>query len=140
METAEAWKILGASDVAILGTVDAHHGVHLVPVVFTPVSQSRVYVAVDDKPKSSRELRRLANIRADARVTLLVDDYDDDWSQLWWVRVNGSATVTTSIAPEVEAMHRSRYLQLEGQALGPWITIEVDGVSGWRAAPRLRRA
>lgn len=133
MDSQEAWSRIIESRVAVLGTVDPEHGAHLVPVVFTPVSNSRVFMAVDDKSKSSRNLRRLSNIEADARVTLLVDHYNDDWSHLWWVRVTGSAFVTASIDPSVEAMHRSRYSQLEHHELGPWITIEVDSVSGWAA-------
>ena len=39
------------------------------------------------KAKSGGRLQRLVNLEADARCVLLVDHYDDDWSQLWWVRV-----------------------------------------------------
>lgn len=47
--------------------------------------------AVDGKPKSTMALRRLDNIAANPRVSLVVDHYDDDWSQLWWVRADGVA-------------------------------------------------
>lgn len=135
MDNQEAWRRLIESYVAVLGTVDPTHGIHLVPVVFTPFEDSHVYVAVDSKPKSSRRLRRLSNIEADPRVTLMADGYDDDWSQLWWVRINGRAVVTESIDPAIETIHRSRYNQLEGHQLGPWITVEVDAVSAWAGRP-----
>ena len=135
MDSREAWNRFIEARLASLGTVDPKHGVHLVPVVFTPFENSHVYVAVDSKPKSSRRLRRLSNIEADPRVTLMADSYDDDWSRLWWVRITGHAVVTESIDPAIETMHRSRYSQLEGQQLGPWITVEVDAASGWAARP-----
>ncbi len=82
--------------VARMATVSSDGDPHLVPVVFAVVDDT-IYTAVDDKPKTTRRLRRLANIAATGRVSLLVDHYDDDWAQLWWVRVDGSAQV---ISPE----------------------------------------
>ena len=135
MDRSTAWARLTESRVGVLGTVDPEYGPHLVPVVFTPVADSQVFIAVDDKPKLSRALRRLSNIEADPRVTLLVDHYHDDWSRLWWVRVSGTGSVIASIDPTTEALHRSRYSQLAGQQLGPWIVIKVNDVTGWAAGP-----
>lgn len=116
---------------AVLGTVDRDRGVHLVPVVYTMVGDARIVIAVDSKPKRSRRLRRLANIEADPRVSLLVDEYDDDWRRLWWVRADGRASVRERIESEVEAAHRMRYPQLAGHQLGPWIDMAIESVSGW---------
>ena len=52
-----------------------------------------VYSAVDGKPKSTLALRRLDNVRAHPATTLLVDHYADDWSTLWWIRLDGRARV-----------------------------------------------
>ena len=81
-----------AAKVARLATVTPDGPPHLVPIVFA-VAESTVYTAVDGKPKTSQRLRRLANIEANPRVSILVDHYDDDWSQLWWVRADGIATI-----------------------------------------------
>ena len=62
----------------------------LVPCCFALVDDT-VYSAVDAKPKSTLALQRLANVRAHPRSRLLVDHYAEDWSTLWWVRVDGSA-------------------------------------------------
>lgn len=118
---------------AVLGTVDPDRGVHLVPVVFTMIGDDRIVIAVDSKPKRSRQLRRLANIEADPRVSLLVDEYDADWRRLLWVRADGHASVREHIESAVERDHRERYPQLEGHDLGPWIDIEVESISGWSA-------
>ena len=62
------------------------------PVVFA-LADGQVLMAVDFKPKRSPRLRRLDNIAATGRVSLLVDEYDENWAALWWVRVDGSAIV-----------------------------------------------
>lgn len=56
------------------------------------MDDSTIVSAIDGKPKSTMALRRLDNIAANPRVSLIVDHYDDDWLQLWWVRVDGEAT------------------------------------------------
>ena len=48
-------------------------------------------------------LRRLDNVRAHPAVSLLVDHYDDDWTQLWWVRVDGAAAVVRGRAPSTQS-------------------------------------
>lgn len=124
---------LASSVSGVLGTVDPERGIHLVPVTFTLVAPDRVVIAVDSKPKRTRRLRRLANIEADPRVSLLVDEYDNDWRRLWWVRVDGRASVREIVEESVEREHRSRYPQLRAHTLGPWIDIEIRSISGWSA-------
>lgn len=134
MDNEHAWRRLASARSGVLGTLDRDHGIHLVPVVYTPLDGSTIVIAVDAKPKRSRRLRRLDNIERDPRVTLLVDHYASDWSALWWVRVDGHASVRESVEPHVERRHRDRYPQLEGHALGPWIDISVEAISGWSAS------
>ena len=78
--------------VARLATLDADGRAHLVPIVFV-LDGETLYTAVDDKPKAARTLRRIENARARPDVTVLVDHYEDDWRQLWWVRLRGRARV-----------------------------------------------
>ena len=75
-----------------MATVTPDGRPHLVPVVFA-VHEEVIYTAVDAKPKTTQRLRRLANIERNPQVTLLVDHYDEDWTQLWWVRADGVATI-----------------------------------------------
>jgi PPOX class probable F420-dependent enzyme len=81
-----------AARVARLATVTAGGRPHVVPVCFV-LAGDVIYSAVDAKPKSTSALRRLDNVRANPRVSLLVDHYADDWSQLWWIRVDGEARI-----------------------------------------------
>jgi PPOX class probable F420-dependent enzyme len=92
MSGAQARVRFAAAPVARLATADAAGVPHLVPIVFALVADS-LYFVIDEKPKSTTELRRLVDIRANPRVSVLVDRYDDDWDKLWWARADGSARV-----------------------------------------------
>jgi PPOX class probable F420-dependent enzyme len=119
--------------VARLATVDENAQPHLVPVCFELV-EDRIVSVVDAKPKSTRELRRLANIRAHPRVSLLVDEYDDDWTRLWWVRADGAARVVESGADSEAAVAAltAKYPQYEEQPPGgPVVEVTVDRWVGW---------
>ena len=78
--------------VARLATVSGDGSPHLVPIVFA-LHGDRLISAVDRKPKQSVALRRLDNIAANPFVSVLVDEYDDDWKTLWWARADGWAHV-----------------------------------------------
>ena len=123
------------SPVAMLATVGGEGVPHVVPVVFA-VHDNVVYTAVDAKRKSTRRLRRLANIEDNPRVSMLVDHYDDDWSQLWWVRADGVATIHQSGEEMATgyALLRRKYVQYQRIALdGPVVTVEVQKWSSWQA-------
>src|SRR5580698_9216593 len=69
---------------------------HIVPVTFA-VDGNYIYTAVDAKPKNetaARGLQRVRNIEAEPRVALLADHYADDWTSLWWARVDRDRTAT----------------------------------------------
>lgn len=123
------------SRVAQLATAGADRVPHLVPVVFA-VKNDVIYTAVDAKRKSSHRLRRLANIEVNPNVSLIVDHYDDDWSQLWWVRADGTAEIHYS-GEEMAAGYfelRRKYVQYQRVALdGPVIAVTVARWSGWQA-------
>lgn len=118
-----------------MATVTPDGAPHLVPVVFA-VDGDVVYTAVDAKPKKSRRLRRLANIEHNSAVSLLVDHYADDWTQLWWVRVDGTAGIATDgdIVRTGYRLLRAKYPQYQSVPLdGPVIAINATRWSGWHA-------
>lgn len=92
LDDAAARSLLASAPVARLATIRTTDGTpRLVPITFALV-EGLVVSAVDDvKPKRHRRLARLRDVEADPRVALLADHYDDDWSQLWWVRVDATA-------------------------------------------------
>ena len=128
-------ELFTAAPVAILATAGADGTPHVVPVVFA-VHAEVLYTAVDAKRKTTHRLRRLANIAANPRVSLLVDHYDDDWTQLWWVRADGIAAIhdTGEQMAIGYALLRQKYPQYERIALnGPVVTVHVARWSSWHA-------
>ncbi|CRZ17431.1 TIGR03668 family PPOX class F420-dependent oxidoreductase [Mycolicibacterium neworleansense] len=137
----EAMAQFATAPSAVLATLGADGAPHLVPVVFAvhlPAdahTAATVYTAVDAKPKSTQRLRRLVNIEGDARVSLLVDHYSDEWAHLWWVRADGRAAVHHSGEQMATGygLLRAKYPQYERIALnGPVITVEVTHWSSWQ--------
>lgn len=125
------------SPVARLATSSADGKPHLVPVVFAVGADCDVvYTAIDAKPKTTQRLRRLANIAGNAQVSLLVDHYADDWTQLWWVRVDGEASIHSDGAAMQTGYRllRAKYPQYQSVSLnGPVIAIAVRRWSSWHA-------
>jgi PPOX class probable F420-dependent enzyme len=121
--------------VARLATVGADGTPHLVPVVFV-LRDEVVYTSVDAKPKTTQRLRRLANIERNPQVSLLVDHYAEDWSQLWWVRIDGIAAIHHDGAAMRSGLDllRSKYAQYQTVPLiGPVIAVAVQRWSSWHA-------
>lgn len=129
---------VNAARVARLATIRADGTPHLVPVCFAldPDATTAVSI-VDRKPKRSLELQRLENVRTQPAVCLLVDHYDDDWTRLWWVRIDGSATVHDA-GPEHEhavALLAAKYEQYrDARPTGPVLRIALERWLGWRWA------
>ncbi|BCB82112.1 TIGR03668 family PPOX class F420-dependent oxidoreductase [Phytohabitans flavus] len=122
--------------VATLATVDGSGAPHAVPVAFA-VDGDTVWSAVDAKPKRRTALRRLDNIRAEPRVSLLAQHWDEDWSALWWVRVDGLAVVTDepSAVDRAVALLKAKYEQYRTVDVhGPVIQVAVHAWRGWSAA------
>jgi PPOX class probable F420-dependent enzyme len=129
------WR-LGTARVARLATVSADGRPHLVPVTFA-ADGDLVYTAVDAKPKTTTRLRRLSNIRANSRVAVLADHYDEDWSALWWVRADGEAAIVDDPAGMAEPVRllADRYPPYrDNPPAGPVIAIRVDRWTGWSAS------
>ncbi|HEY9481972.1 MAG TPA: TIGR03668 family PPOX class F420-dependent oxidoreductase [Micromonosporaceae bacterium] len=140
MDAGEARDRFAEARVARLATADADGRPHLVPIVFA-LSDDRLYSAIDLKPKAhagpSARLRRLDNIHANPAVSVLVDDYTEDWGQLWWARADGTARVIAATDVEAARAIRAladRYPQYrDAPPPGPVIAIAVDRWSGWAA-------
>ena len=123
------------SPIARLATITPDGVPHLVPVVFA-VHGDLVYTAVDAKPKTTQRLRRLTNIESNPQVSLLVDHYADDWTQLWWVRVDGAAAIHRdgAVLHTGYRLLRAKYPQYQSVPLnGPVIAVTVGRWSSWHA-------
>jgi PPOX class probable F420-dependent enzyme len=98
---------------------------HVVPIAFVLAGET-LYTAVDGKPKRSRRLRRIENARERPDVTVLVDHYEDDWTQLWWLRLRGRARVLEATGAAGRRRARRPGARASGRASsrprprGPW--------------------
>ena len=125
--------------VARLATLDAKGGPHIVPVCFASDGKF-FYTAIDQKPKrvAPERLARLRNIRAVPQVALLIDKYDEDWTQLWYILIRGNAKL---IPPSAHKEHawavrklRAKYPQYAGRMLAddaPIIRITPKRTTSW---------
>jgi PPOX class probable F420-dependent enzyme len=137
MDISRMRTLVDEARVARLATVGADGAPHLVPISFALIGDV-VYHAVDHKPKRSHRLRRIVNIEATARVCVLVDSYDEDWTRLWWVRLDGTGRVVTDLDEASRAVMAlaARYPQyVDRPPSGPVIAVDVTRWSGWSASP-----
>jgi PPOX class probable F420-dependent enzyme len=134
LDAAEARTRFATSPVLRLATARRDGQPHVVPCTFVIDRQWRIAIGIDNKPKSTTNLRRLRNISENPRVSAIADHYDEDWNQLWWARADGTAAIEHS-----GAGHRShwdelasKYPQYRGQVLeGPIILATIESWSGW---------
>lgn len=135
---------LASWPVARLATLRADGGAHLVPIVFA-LSDGALWMPIDGKPKDlprGRELERVRNFKRDPRVTLLLDHYDNDWNALWWLRIEGEATLCPvgAAGPETRAIAalRGKYSQYQEVPLfhgePRLVRIAIARRVGWCAA------
>jgi len=123
-----------AARVGHLATTRPDGRPHVVPCCYT-VEESTAYTAVDAKPKSSHRLQRIRNVERNAAASLVIDHYEEDWANLWWVRLDGEARILVQ-GPEREAatdLLAAKYAQYADQRPdGPVIALEIRT---WRAWP-----
>ena len=134
-----AWavELLRTARVGRLATASADGRPLVVPVCYA-FDGERLYSAVDAKPKRTRALRRLRNLAENPHASLVVDEYDEEWTRLRYVIVEGGAEVLTSGLEFVSgidllvakyAQYRTLGLSRESGAL---IRVTPDRILHWR--------
>ena len=134
--TPEERQNVAQARVGRLATVRPDGSPHVVPVTFA-LDGDRLLTAVDRKPKTTTALQRLANLEAEPRASLLVDHYDEDWRQLWWLRLDGLATVVrdeAEVEPLVDRLAEKYEHYCRARPHGPVIVLAVQSVRSWSAA------
>ena len=136
MLTDEQRRFLDGQQVARLATADAGGRPHVIPICFVAAGTT-VYFTIDEKPKRKPRaaLKRIANMRENPLVALVVDHYDDDWSKLGWVMVQGRAEVLDSgdEHDRAQASLRARYPQLDDMRIEglPVVAIRIQHAASW---------
>jgi PPOX class probable F420-dependent enzyme len=130
---------LSGRRVGRLATADAHGRPHVIPVCYA-CGADVIYIAIDAKPKrvAPSQLKRLANIRENPKVALVVDDYSEDWTRLAYVMIQGEAAIVESGAEHDRALVllRAKYPQYRAMPLEerPVIRIVVERAVEWASA------
>lgn len=130
----EARRRFAAARVAHLATVRSDGRPHLVPIVFA-LEGDVVYSIADPKPKRGLDLLRHRNIIANPAVSLLVDEYEESWERIWWVRADGQGRVAEAGSERDLAIRllRAKYPQYETWTtpFGAATVIQLDRLSSW---------
>jgi PPOX class probable F420-dependent enzyme len=125
--------------VARLATLRPNGRPHLVPIVFALVDDATLVFAVDQKPKRSAQLQRLRNIEAHPSVCVLVDSYAEDWSMLWWVRLDGIAEVIRD-EPQRSLLVKPLVAKYEQYRSEPpnaaVVSVRIESMTAWTADGR----
>lgn len=129
----EERELLNSARVARLATADLEHPPrpHCVPVCYA-LHEGKLWVALDEKPKSGRKLRRLRNIEANPNVCLTIDHYEDDWSRLAYLLVEATATLEP-LPDGARGALTERYPQYRAMHLTQAIAITPHHAVLWRA-------
>ncbi|MDQ1374370.1 MAG: hypothetical protein QOJ09_1708 [Actinomycetota bacterium] len=131
MDEPEARHRFAEGRVARLATVARDGRPRVVPCCFV-LAGDVVYSAVDEKPKSSPDLARLKDVAVHPDVTFVVDHYTEDWADVWWARVRGTARMASG-DEEVRAVSllRDKYPQYQSHQLTRVVAVDVTEVRGW---------
>ena len=117
--------------VARLATIRPDGSPRLVPICFA-LDGDTLYTAVDEKPKRTRRLTRLADIERDPRVEVVIDHYDDDWTRLWWVRRAGALASSTRRRARPSCCRVPPVPRAAPE--GPFVIVEIHERVEWSAS------
>ena len=133
-------KFIRDHRVARLATVDGGGRPSVIPICFA-FDGKTLYSIIDQKPKGvgARELKRVRNIAENPRVSIVIDDYSDDWNELRYVLITGAAEISEpeeSLAAEHSkaiALLREKYPQYAAMALEEQLLIKITptGIKRW---------
>jgi PPOX class probable F420-dependent enzyme len=137
LDSVPGWaaELVKRARVARLGYLDGEARPRVLPVTFA-VADGFVWSAIDQKPKRRPEPARVGHLRGRPEASLLVDEYDDDWTRLAWVQLLGRVDIVPIEAgPEAAEALATKYLQYASSAPpGPLLRLTVERARYWRAA------
>lgn len=133
-------QLIAQTRVAHLATADANGIPHIVPICFA-YDGTCLYSVIDRKPKRGNgiNLKRVQNILANPRVSLLLDHYEENWDRLWYVLINGDAGILQGGQEHNEAIGllRQKYPQYRKMAIEdrPVIRVRPIRIVSWGDPP-----
>ena len=129
-------RIIDKARVARLGTVDSECKPHLIPVVFV-IDNDCYFIPIDQKTKRSKpeKLKRVKNIQQNPNVALLIDEYNEDWTKLHFIMIQGKASIIGGKELEqneqvlLEKAHKllsAKYVQYQEIGIGEYVIMIVS--------------
>ena len=131
-------ELVHRNRVARLGTVDEKNNPHVVVIVYA-FDGRKLFTPIDEKPKKDKpaKLKRIRNIDKNRAVTVLVDEYYEDWTKLAWVQIRGRADIVESgsLYDTGLSLLRDKYSQYADMKLDdkPLIVVHPVKIVSWRA-------
>jgi PPOX class probable F420-dependent enzyme len=132
-------EFLRHARVAHLATADATGAPHNVPLCFWYDGKTGLYFVIDEKPKRERgtAIKRMRNIAENPRVAIVVDHYDENWTNLAYVMVRGEAAIVDDAREYQFALDNlcgkyPQYLAMTlSQDQNPIVRVEARRVHIW---------
>ena len=131
--------LLAHARIGRLATAGENGAPHVIPVCFA-LHDGMIYSVLDQKPKRAAltRLRRVRNILANPRASLVVDHYEEDWSRLWYILVSGRAALLEEGEERAAAIPvlRAKYPQYRTMDidLNPVIRLAPERAVSWAGA------
>ena len=127
--------IIDRATVARLATVDSEYKPHVVPVVFV-FDNDHYFIPIDEKTKRSRpeNLKRVKNIQQNPNVALFIDEYNEDWRQLYFIMIQGKASLVggkeleqnkRALLKKAHKLLSAKYLQYQEIGIGEYVIMIV---------------
>ena len=118
--------------VARLATAGRDGRPSVIPICYA-FDGEHVYSVIDHKPKhvGARDLKRIRNIEENPHVSVVIDDYSDDWSKLRYVVIAGDAEIDDPSGSQSGEHHkaiallRDKYSQYSAMALDDRLLIKI---------------
>jgi len=121
--------------------MNADGAIHIVPIVFAYAS-GKIYFAIDQKPKTTiTRLRRLQNIKKNPQVTLLIDNYSENWGKLFYVLIYANAKLLSRSEEKDRLLAlkllKKKYPQYQDNRLlppnSPVVCMRIGKIVAWSA-------
>jgi len=129
--------LIKRTKVARLATVDQKSHPYVVPVVFV-FHENSFFIPLDKKTKNvnPKNLKRVKNIEKNPNVTLLIDEYQNNWKKLFFLMIHGRAKIidgkNSKIIDKVHKLLISKYPQYKKIGVGDFcIKISPQRMNYW---------
>jgi PPOX class probable F420-dependent enzyme len=127
--------VIDKAKVARLATVDSECKPYLIPVVFV-FDNDCYFIPIDEKTKRSKpeNLKRIKNIQRNPNVALLMDEYNEDWRRLYFIMIQGKASIIGDkeleqneqvLLEKVHKMLSGKYVQYQEIGIGHYVIMKV---------------